>query len=210
MMHRIKKYFIGFVVTCFLSAGGLGFVTAFADGSVDSHSKTHKISQTTDIRLTPDKSEIVRLESDAASVIVTNPEHAVVQLESPRLLLVMPRQPGTTAFTVLDKNGKVVMQRNIIVSAAQPRYVRVRRVCGQQDQNCVPSAYYYCPDGCYEVNPVAGDGATPEAPVIQGNAPVINAQTPQEIPTEQPADPSTINITDDDVSPEEIPNEVFE
>lgn len=198
----------------FFAAIGFGFVHAYADGPADKKQDSAPLTtaaaqppqgrKTEDLRVTPDKTAMVRLNADAASVVVTNPAHAVVQLESPRLLVIMPREPGTTGLTVLDRNGKVILQKNIIVSAAQPRYVRVRRACGQQDPACVPSAYFYCPDGCYEVTPVAGDGTMPEAPLVSGSAPdVTPPQEGQAIPQELPADPSTINITDDDVSPEE-------
>jgi len=128
------------------------------------------------IRLTPDRTKIVRLKQDAASVIVTNPQHAVVMLDSPRLLIFMPREPGTTSFTVLDRDGKVLMERNIIVSGAQAKYVRIRRVCADTN-NCVASAYYYCPDGCYEVTPVDGTAQMAVPAVAGGMSPPRTATT---------------------------------
>lgn len=119
------------------------------------------------IRLTPDRTRILRLRENAASVIVANPAHAAVTLDSPRLLILMPREPGTTSFTVLNAEGKILLERNIIVSGtAQPQYVRVRRVCGDNTQGCQPSNYYYCPDGCFEVTPVVHEdsGSVPEVP----------------------------------------------
>lgn len=109
------------------------------------------------IRLTPDTTKIIRLNEDAASVIVANPMHADIVLDSPRLLVVMPRQPGTTLFTVLNAEGKTLLETNVIVSGtAKPQYVRIRRACSGQQQGCMPSSYYYCPDGCYEVGTVGG------------------------------------------------------
>ena len=124
-------------------------------------------SRTTPLRLTSNKNRIIRLDQDAASVIVNNPVHAVVMLDSPRLLIVMPRQPGVTSFTVLDSAGNVILHKDIIVTNVQPRYVRIRRMCGGGDASCVPAAYFYCPDGCYEVTPVgdAGTGGNVPAPV---------------------------------------------
>jgi len=137
------------------------------------------------IRLTPDRTKILRLRENAASVIVANPAHAAVTLDSPRLLILMPREPGTTSFTVLNAAGKVLLERNIIVSGAQPQYVRVRRVCGG-DNACQTSNYYYCPDGCFEVTPVvhegnanipevqgAGTAATTDAPAADSEQPMI-------------------------------------
>ncbi|MDD9901670.1 MAG: pilus assembly protein N-terminal domain-containing protein [Alphaproteobacteria bacterium] len=122
------------------------------------------------LRLTPDETKILRLDQDAASVVVANPEHASVLLDSPRLLIVMPRLPGATTFTVLNARGETIMQRGIIIAtAAQPRYVRIRRNCHPDDPACVPTAQYYCPDGCYEVRSVVPTGSA-EIPPIAANA----------------------------------------
>lgn len=134
------------------------------------------------IRLTPDRTKILRLRESAASVIVANPAHAAVTLDSPRLLILMPREPGTTSFTVLNAAGKVLLERNIIVSAAQPQYVRVRRICGNA-RDCEPSNFYYCPDGCFEVTPVVHDNSS-NIPEVQGGAPAaaqgITAPIPED------------------------------
>src|SRR4051812_10313128 len=42
------------------------------------------------LRLTSNKDEMIRLDKDAASVIVNNPAHASIVLDSPRLLIIMP------------------------------------------------------------------------------------------------------------------------
>src|SRR6218665_1510441 len=105
------------------------------------------------IRLSPDRTKVLRLRENAASVVVANPAHASVILDSPKLLILMPREPGTTSFTVMNAEGKVLLERNIIVTGTQRQYVRVRRVCGNA-RDCAPSNYYYCPDGCFEVTPV--------------------------------------------------------
>ena len=68
------------------------------------------------IRLTPDTTRIVKLEQDAVSVIVTNPTNARVLLDTPRTLIVMPRNPGTTPITVLNAKGETILQKTIIVS----------------------------------------------------------------------------------------------
>jgi hypothetical protein len=119
------------------------------------------------LRLTPNKNKIIRLDQDAASVVVNNPDHASVMLDSPRLIIIMPRLPGTTSFTVLNSAGETILQKDVIVTNVQPQYVRVRRVCASGDTSCTPAAYYYCPDGCYEVTPVApgGESNIPPPPV---------------------------------------------
>lgn len=124
------------------------------------------------IRLTPDKTKIIHLDQDAASVVVTNPKNLSVLMDSPRLLIVMPRAPGTTSFTVLNNKGQTIAEKTVIVSGAatQPKYVRIRRVCGSA-AGCVPTDYYYCPDGCYEVTPVQPDNGATQVPEVPASAP---------------------------------------
>lgn len=106
------------------------------------------------LKLSPDKSELVRLDREAASVIVGNPGHVTVLLDTPRLAVVIPRQAGATYFTVLDKDGNVIMQRHVIVAAPKENYVRVRRSCGNaaQGTDCRPTSVYFCPDMCHEID----------------------------------------------------------
>lgn len=104
------------------------------------------------LRLTPDKSELVRLDREAASVVVGNPAHISVLIDNPKLAVVVPRQPGATYFTVLDKDGNVIMQRHVIVASPKKNYVRVRRSCtAGTDKDCRPTSVYFCPDMCHEI-----------------------------------------------------------
>lgn len=149
------------------------------------------------LRLTPDKTHVLRLERDAASVIVANPEHAGVMLDSPRLLIIMPRQPGTTSFTVLDARGESLLEKTVIVSAVQQdkQYVRIRRMCDGNDNSCVPSANYYCPDGCYEISTVVSDGGAVSIPEIAAGTPP--ALPPETLAAEsEPADREEESIMD--------------
>jgi hypothetical protein len=130
------------------------------------------------IRLTPDRTEIVRLDQDAASVVVTNPAHAQVMMETPRLLLVMPRTPGSTSLFVLNADGETILERDIIVGANAAPYVRIRKSCNAGDGACAADAYYYCPDGCYEVGTVAPaeGGQVPEIPGGSANIDALGMQ----------------------------------
>ncbi len=111
----------------------------------DTFNMTHPI-----LRLTPDKSEMIRLEGNAASVIVGNPNHISVLLDSPDTLVVVPRNAGASHFSVIGEDGTVLMQRHVVVGAAKEQYVRIRRSCaGSQD--CQPTSVYFCPDMCHEV-----------------------------------------------------------
>jgi hypothetical protein len=176
-----------------------GMPEPITDSSAGPSSAVSAAAQTDDgiIRLTPDKTRLLHIDQDAASVVVTNPAHAAVLLDSPRTLLLMPRAPGTTAFTVLDAKGKVILERNIVVTGAEQKknYVRIRRSCGGQSGggDCTPSAYYYCPDGCYEVTPVEGDQQT--------NVPPL-AAAPLTLPQETNAASDDGTTTDEQPAPE--------
>ena len=114
----------------------------------------------------PDKSELVPLDGDATSVVVGNPAHIGVMLDTPRLAVVIPRTAGATYFTVLGKDGNVIMQRHVIVAAPKKNYVRVRRSCGNAPAGtaCQPTSVYFCPDMCHEIGSVpAGDAAAAPA-----------------------------------------------
>jgi len=105
------------------------------------------------MRLTPEKSEIINLDTDAKSLIVGNPMHLNIVMDNTRRLVLIPRTPGATHFTVLDDNGKVVMQRHVIVSGPHEKFVRIRRSCAMaQGGNCEDTSIYYCPGGmCHPV-----------------------------------------------------------
>lgn len=110
------------------------------------------------LNLTADKAELVRLDADASSVIVGNPDTVNIQLENRRLLIVTPHQAGTTYLSILDGNGNVIMQRHIIVSAPKANYIRIRRSCAGQSNGCQESSVYYCPGMCH---PVGSSAAMP-------------------------------------------------
>lgn len=103
------------------------------------------------LSLTPDRSEMIKLNSEAASVIVGNPNHVSVMLDTPDTLIVVPRAEGASHFTVLGKDGSILMQRHVIVGAAKDQYVRIRRSCNANDRDCKPTSVYFCPDMCHEV-----------------------------------------------------------
>jgi Flp pilus assembly secretin CpaC len=138
------------------------------------------------IRLTPDKSELVRLDQDAVSVVVGNPTHLSVLLDTPRLLILVPKAPGATSFSVLDGKGQVIMQRHAIVAAPKEKYVRIRRSCSGSNNSadCRQTSVYFCPDICHEVDvtqlqetPRSATGTTEEAPTGAVTAPVGEGTT---------------------------------
>lgn len=113
------------------------------------------------LKLTPDKSQIIRLDRPAASVIVGNPNHVSVLSESTTTLVFVPKVPGATFVTILDKNSDVIMERHVIVGTPKEKYMRIRRSCaGEKSEDCQTTRVFYCPDTCHEVGVSRGeDGA---------------------------------------------------
>lgn len=103
------------------------------------------------MRMTQDKSEMVKLEQEAASVIVGNPNNISVMLDTPTTLVIVPRIAGASHFTVMGKDGSIIMQRHVIVGAQKEKYVRIRRSCNAGQGNCQAMSTYFCPDTCHEV-----------------------------------------------------------
>jgi len=129
------------------------------------------------LRLTPDKSEIVRLEEDAISVIVGNPDHLGILMDDSRLLILVPRQPGATYLTVLNQAGQVIMQRHVLVSVANQNYIRIRRSCGGAAGNaaCEDTTVYYCDGMCHETAIVENNGTSVVPPPMTARRPTESA-----------------------------------
>ncbi len=104
------------------------------------------------LRLSPDDSKLLKLEHDAGMVVVGNPEHANIIADSARTLVVIPRRPGATFFTVLSQDGDLIMRRVVIVAGPEQNYVRVKNACrASGDDTCRSNHVYYCPDTCHEI-----------------------------------------------------------
>ncbi|MGH1457113.1 MAG: pilus assembly protein N-terminal domain-containing protein [Alphaproteobacteria bacterium] len=101
------------------------------------------------VNLTPDKSELIHIEEEIGSIIIGSPAHINVLADSAHTLVIVPRKPGATHFSVLDKKGKILMQRHVIVAAPTEDYLRVKRTC--TDKDCEDTSIYYCPDMCHQV-----------------------------------------------------------
>jgi hypothetical protein len=149
--------------------------------SLDEDNETHP-----PIRLTPDKSEIVRLDAAAATVLVGNPAHLSVLAENSKTLVLVGRAPGATHFAVLDSKGGMIMQRHVIVASPKEKYVRIRSSCASGgSENCQATRVYYCPDMCHEVvidggEDSAGAQSQPAAQTAQDAAADMGGGPPPE------------------------------
>ncbi len=145
----------------------------------------HKIKvETKTIRVSPSESKTVSLSRDASTVIVANPMHATVFLDTPRQLVIMPRAPGATQVKVLDDKGHVIFDKGVLVDGASDNHLRIRRICHGGDE-CEPQTIYYCPEGNCAAISVQEARAMP----TYSAAPTIERQQISKNPDEKLADP---------------------
>lgn len=104
------------------------------------------------LRLSLDKSEILRFDQDIGSIILGNSVPASVLMDTPQTVVVVPKAIGATHVTILGKDGRVLMDRHIIVDSSGNGYVRIRTTCIGKEKGCTPNRSFYCPQGrCAEI-----------------------------------------------------------
>jgi hypothetical protein len=141
-----------------------------------------------DIHVGNDGPVIITLTEDAGSVIVGNPTNAYVVLDTPRRLMVNAGVPGMTRLTILNRDGKIIFGRNLIVGAGGNGVIRIQNACiNANGTQCVSEQTFDCKPGqrCNRVRPnpppnVNGSGE------IQGNY------------SAPPSDTSAIESNDDE------------
>jgi hypothetical protein len=134
------------------------------------------VAEVTDppIRLTSDKTEILRLPAPAGSVMVGNPKHLGALVENATTLILVPREPGSSFLTVLGAGGQTLVARHVIVGAPKSRYLRVRQNCAGDAANCQAMTTYYCPDMCHPIVPdLEGETSTGPGATSDGAADIV-------------------------------------
>jgi len=104
------------------------------------------------VKLSPDKSKLIRLDETVAKVIVGNSNHLTILPSDKNTIVLVGRAAGATYFTALNESGGIVMQRHVFVAAPQENYVRIRRTCAASElDGCQETQMFYCPDTCHNV-----------------------------------------------------------
>lgn len=91
-----------------------------------------------DISVTIDEAQLVRLDRSGAEVIIGNPSIADVSVQSGRLLVVTGKSFGVTNVIVLDGKGKEIINRRINVEVDTKRTVVLQRGQVRQSLHCAP------------------------------------------------------------------------
>ncbi len=122
------------------------------------------------LRLTPDKSEILLLDENVTRVIIGSDVHLNLMMDTPNRIIAVPREPGATHFTLLGEEGRVLMQRHVIVADPEQKYIRIREACPAG--NCEPLRMFYCPDMCHEIDIPGAAAAAAAGGAIMGDGAV--------------------------------------
>lgn len=89
-----------------------------------------------DVRI--DEARLIRLERDAAQVIVGNPSIADVSAQNSRLLIVTGKSFGATNVIALDADGLEILNAKLGVAPNDARLVTVYRGSLRQSLHCTP------------------------------------------------------------------------
>ena len=87
-----------------------------------------------------DQATLVRLERPAAEIVVGNPSIADVSVQSGKMLVVTGKSFGETNLIVMDADGKVFVNRRLIVQEPRTGLVTLYRGSARQTLHCAP----YC------------------------------------------------------------------
>ena len=92
------------------------------------------------VQVLVDQATLVRLDRSAAEIVVGNPSIADVSVQSGKVLVVTGKSFGETNLIVMDADGKVVANRQLIVQEPRTGFVTMYRGGARQTLHCAP----YC------------------------------------------------------------------
>lgn len=90
------------------------------------------------VETTIDEATLIRLDADAAQLIVGNPAIADVSAQSPRLLVVTGKSYGATNLIALDSEGREIFNARLGVREGDKRQVTLYKGTMRQSLHCAP------------------------------------------------------------------------
>ncbi len=90
------------------------------------------------VDVTIDQARLIRLETDAAQIIVGNPAIADVSAQNARLLVVTGKSYGTTNLIALDSEGREIFSARLGVREGEMRQVTLYKGTARQSYHCAP------------------------------------------------------------------------
>jgi hypothetical protein len=85
-----------------------------------------------------DEARLIRLDEDAAQIVVGNPAIADVNAQDARLLVVTGKSYGTTNLIALDAQGKEILSARLNVREGDVRLVTLYKGTVRQSYHCAP------------------------------------------------------------------------
>ncbi len=128
MLNRVKKY-TSLVTAAVLGITATLFMTSTTVAAAD---------DANDFVVQYDQVRLLRLEDKAADVIVGNPSIADVTIQNGKLLAITGKTFGVTNLIILDRAGRVMMNRRLLVSTDDQKIVNLTRGSTSQTYNCAP------------------------------------------------------------------------
>lgn len=95
-------------------------------------------AQAADMSVPVNSSQPLTLTSPAATVMVSNPLVADVNVQNSTLVYILGKTYGQTDLVALDKDGKQILNMEINVTAPNNSMVTLTRGVGQYSYNCSP------------------------------------------------------------------------
>ena len=86
-----------------------------------------------DVEVIIDEATLVRLDRPAAEIVVGNPSIADVSVQSGKVLVVTGKSFGETNLIVMDADGKVVVNRTLIVQEPRTGFVTLYKGASTAD-----------------------------------------------------------------------------
>jgi hypothetical protein len=86
-----------------------------------------------------DQATLVRLERPAAEIVVGNPSIADVSVQSGKVLVITGKSFGETNLIVVDADGKLIVNRRLIVQEPRTGFVTLYRGSARQTLHCAPN-----------------------------------------------------------------------
>src|SRR5438270_10597044 len=85
-----------------------------------------------------DQAKLIRLPERVATIVVGNPLIADVTLQSGGIIVVTGKGYGATNFIAMDRNGEVLVDRQIQVEGPTDQLVTVYRGVERESYSCMP------------------------------------------------------------------------
>ncbi len=92
-----------------------------------------------EIEVAIDEAALVRLDRQAADVIVGNPSIADVSVQNGRTLVVTGKSFGVTNLIVVDGKGKQILSENVAVGINNRSYVTLMKGRNRSSYHCSPT-----------------------------------------------------------------------